>query len=301
MEYPEPFIDEHMLEEEYFALPLASSHALSTLINRSPIHAKAATSKTTAATAFGRLFHLMLLQPDLAQHLVAVVPEDADKTTNIGKRRRLEWLEMITGQSSDAGAHLAEGKMLSARIKELEQLTTMLLLCSQDEYDRSSAMIDAVLTRNIGRAIFEQGRPEVSMLAKIEGVICKSRMDWLPDGHHLICDVKTSIDAGWETFSRAAARYGYARQAALYRRVHATAHDASEPSFIHCVVESEPPHDVAFFELDEEALSAGNREIDHALYIWAECEKTGIWPGTGWDWGAHEYTIQPLSLPKWAL
>ena len=88
------------------------------------------------------------------------------------------------------------------------------------------------------------------------GVLCKTRNDWLPDGHRMIVDLKTTRDASWEAVSKVFARYGYHVQAALYRRVYQLV-TGNAAAFIHVVVESTPPHEVAFLELDPEALQAG--------------------------------------------
>lgn len=298
-----PSIIEGMPEDEYFGLPYASNSALGTILNRSPLHSRAAyKTASSPAQQLGTLFHLILLQPDLAGEKITMLPESANKTSNVGKRRLLTWMENKLMQQSKAGADLPEGKMLSARIDELSpMLHDRFIVTNQFTYDTVRVMRDAVMKRNISAAIFEQGQAEVSMFAEVADVRCKGRADWIAPALHLICDVKTTQNAGRDAFSRDAARYGYHRQAFFYRRLYAAATYQSEPIFVHLVVESAPPYDVAFFELDTEAIDAGNRQIDEALEIWRRCEFSGIWPGSGWDWENQEYTIQSLSLPRWAL
>jgi hypothetical protein len=116
----------------------------------------------------------------------------------------------------------------------------------------------------------------------------------------VIGDVKTAADASFEVFSRACVKFGYHRQAALYRRIH---HEVTHESFrfLHIVVENEPPYDCAFWPLDDEAIAAGEREIDRALYIWRCCEEMNYWPGLQFDYETREYSMTPLSLPRWAL
>jgi hypothetical protein len=286
-----------MPAEEYFNLPYASSSILKILVDRSPMHTKVQHPETPALS-FGTLFHAMLLEPERIEN-IAVKPRNANSASNEGKRTLLAWLEKTTGETSNAGANeRAEGKILSAKISELSRSPVMnrKLVCSQVNFDRAATMVDVVFSRSLGRAIFGAGSAEVVMLTHLDGVACKARMDWIPDGLHMICDPKTTDDAGKEGFRKACRRWNYPLQAAFYPRVHQAIHGGSRPTFVHVAIEKTPPHDIGFYELEAADIEKANREIDYALEWWAECENRDHWPGTGWDRVQREYIIQPLSL-----
>jgi exodeoxyribonuclease VIII len=118
----------------------------------------------------------------------------------------------------------------------------------------------------------------------------------------VIVDLKTAESVAFEDFARSAARYQYHVQAAFYRHIESLATQSfSEKAFLHVVVESSPPYDCAFWELDEAALDAGKARWQKGLDLWAMCRHANRWPGVGWDWGESDYRIEKLSLPRWAL
>jgi hypothetical protein len=105
--------------------------------------------------------------------------------------------------------------------------------------------------------------------------------------------LKTAADASYDGFQRAAGNWKYHLQNSWYI-------DAVEAvglgvrRFIFLVVESEPPHGVALYEPDAEAIHAGRIRCERALSRYIECNQSGEWPG-------YPREIQPLSLSKWSL
>jgi len=300
--YDLPFAD-------YLALPAASSHALKTLLEKSPLHAKTATNKTSEAKSLGTLTHAMLLTPDAWRDEVLIKPQ-VNRTTNAGKAELVEWmLGILGGPGHDAVEQFLVAKMTGKHYDSMIQaLEPMLAETGKDAVTANKVpiaerMVESVLSKDIGRVIFASGKPETTMIAHEpqSGALCKIRPDWLPDGHEVIVDLKTAASASFEDFSRAAARYGYAIQAALYREIYRLVMGQKRPPFLHVVVENEPPYDCAVYELDQEALESGERKVRRALNIWAQCEEGGYWPGIGYDYTEREYRIESLSLPKWAL
>ena len=58
-------------------------------------------------------------------------------------------------------------------------------------------------------------------------------------------------------------------------------------------VEKEPPYGVAVYHLAEEALQAGSEELHPLLVQWAQCERSGQWPG-------YPTEVRPITLPPYA-
>lgn len=123
------------------------------------------------------------------------------------------------------------------------------------------------------------------------GLACKGRLDALDSGH--VTEIKTTYDAASSVMSRSLARYDYHCQLAHYR-TGAIACGLTTPATRARIVavESSAPYDVVIYDLDDEALIAGEEEVARLLVRVAECAAAGAWPG--------RYTEpQPLSLPGW--
>ena len=305
-----PCIIEGLSFEEYLAIDAASSHALGTLLDKSPLHAKQSPDKPSAAKGLGTLVHALLLTPEEIGKTIVVKPKGANKSSNSAKTKLMQWmcemtdtLEPFLQRPNSLYGHLSPGAELDAIIAHFEPLLEerKLTVCTQAQMDTAQRMRDSVMAKSVSKVLFDSFRPEVTMIAydPESGVLCKGRVDNLPDGHEVTVDVKSARSASFEDFSRAAAQYGYAEQAYLYKKIYAEVSGCRNPGFLHLVIENEPPYDCAFFELDEQALEAGGKRIRRALQIWGLCEKHNIWPGIGWDWDAMDYAIQKLSLPGW--
>ncbi|AHF03419.1 exonuclease VIII [Marichromatium purpuratum 984] len=204
------------------------------------------------------------MTPDLEEYTVAPV---VDRRTKAGKA---EWAEF----QADAEAR-------------------GLLVVTADQMTRAQAMRDAVIAQPFARALLADGDPEVTMLWERDGVSCKARADWVCGGHQVIVDLKTAADASEQGFRRAVGQWRYHMQAAHYIDA-ARATGLGERTFVFIVVESEPPHGVALYQLGERELHAGGVRIRRAMDAYRECVDTGSWPG-------YPTEISPIELAPWAL
>lgn len=251
---------------EYHALERISAHGLM-LMARSPAHfrqSRMTPHAPTPAQHLGTMVHAAVLEGRMP-----VVEPEVNRRTNAGKAE----LEAFH-------ASLPPGA----------------LVATPDQAEKVAAMRAAIMAQPYAAALlFDGGHPEVSMLwtDAETGVECKARADWLCRFHDVIVDLKTAADASPEAFAKAAGNFKYHLQAAWYQDA-ARACDIGSKAFVFVVVEVEPPHAVALYVLDDEAIHSGRMRARHALARYAECLKSGEWPG-------FEPSIQTLSLPKWAL
>jgi hypothetical protein len=113
-------------------------------------------------------------------------------------------------------------------------------------------------------------------------------------GEHLVVtDLKSTTNASPDEFQRAIYKFGYHIQGAHYLDG-AKVLGLNPKAFAMIAVESEPPHGVAVYQLDPQALAAGHAKRDQLLRLYAQCQAEGRWPG-------YSESIQPISLPPWAL
>lgn len=124
------------------------------------------------------------------------------------------------------------------------------------------------------------------------GLLCRGRADGLRNDWQVVLDLKSTVDASPDGFARAVASYHYHWQQAHYQNGLSIAWRRPK-AFFFIAIESEEPFLPAIYELDARAVELGERQVAENLEAWAECERTGIWPG-------YPEQPQPLDLPGWA-
>lgn len=128
---------------------------------------------------------------------------------------------------------------------------------------------------------------------KRTNVLCRARLDGLPDDHEAINEFKTtnaSADpALWQW--RQMRPLGFAFSLAFYRRGLEALGLAYSPSFRFFVQETEPPYCLAFMRVDDELIAAEDQKVTKALNIWRRCMERNEWPSysaEGYDVGLSE-------------
>lgn len=261
-----------MTNDEYHADTSAISASGLKLFLRSPAHYYAAyldpnrvERQPTPAMRLGTATHCAILEPPRFNAEYAVIPDSIDRRTKEGKQAYVDLLA--------TGAELV----------------------TSDDMARIMNMACAFRDNTIARALFEMPHQvEQSIFATINGVACKCRPDFMTTDGLLVMDVKTTSDASPEGFGKSAWNLGYHIQAAFYRRVISEA-TGTTPDFVFGCVESEQPHLVAFYSTPPYLLEYADKLIDDALERFAECKKSGIWPGY-----VSEIEMQELAVPGYA-
>ena len=125
---------------------------------------------------------------------------------------------------------------------------------------------------------------------------CRARLDrfLVRASGTLVVDLKSTEDPRADAFSTSMARYGYHRQAAWYCRAGHELTSTSLPRFAFVVIRSEPPHEVAVYELEPEAIAVGDAENRETLRALSRAlhEKNFA--------SAWECDVQKINLPAWA-
>lgn len=168
------------------------------------------------------------------------------------------------------------------------------------EHEQVQAMAAAIRAHPIASALFHSdgGLPEQSLFWVDEptGVWRRARPDWLPSqrgGRLLIPDYKTTVSAEPRSLARSMANFGYFQQAAWYLDGIRALGLAEDTAFLFVCQEKTPPHLVTVVELDYDALRIGHEMNRKAIEVYAECTRTGHWPGYSDD-------VELISLPPWA-
>jgi len=219
----------------------------------------------TPALRLGSAFHSLTLEPSTYDGLYFVAPK-CDRRTKAGKA---EWAAAM----AEAGTRT---------------------LVKQDEAEQVQAWRDAVMANPHARTLIEcDGLTEQSLQWRDPqtGLALKARTDKLINV--LIVDLKSAAEVAPARWIRSCVSFGYHRQAAWYIDG-VQALTGEQAGMVFLVVGKEPPHEVATYELDGDALLLGRGENSRTLRELADRYERDEWTA--------DYELEPLtlSLPRWA-
>jgi len=210
--------------------------------------------------AVGRAIHTAILEPDKLSQQYAV----------FGGARR-------AGKAWESFAAEHDGKTILKR----------------EEWDAVMTAAERVANSDIAKVCLNRDfalieRP-ITWVDPFTKLACKARPDAV---HSAIVEVKSTNTVDERAFIRNATNLGYFGQLAFYRRGYRELTKLWLPCLI-VAVETDAPHDVGVFVVDEDSLRVADDEITRLLTKVAECTKSGEWPG-------RYETTRPMVMPAWA-
>lgn len=263
-----------MSNADYHASPGISKSGLD-LIAKSPAHYYAlrldpnrpAPEPQTAAQLDGEIAHCAILEPDEFTKRFRVGP-DVIRSTKAWK----EFAETLPAGTTGIKPDQAKAAWKqSDSVRRIPDLASALAI----------------------------GRAEVSAywIDEETGVLCKCRPDFVHDcgdAGVILVDVKTCGSASPAEFSRMIAKHRYHVQDAYYSEGFAKASGRPVLGFLFAAVEMDYPHAPCAIQLDDESKVQGAIDYRRSLNTYAECLKSGIWPGYG-------DSVHLARLPNWAF
>ena len=220
----------------------------------------------TPAMKNGTLVHCAIFEPHAVELRYVVKPEGMNFSTKEGKA----WRDAQTREIVEA-AQMAAARAQAAAVRRLPDVAALLA----NGYGEASAF----------------------WIDDETGELCKCRPDWTSpiagDGVILV-DGKTCQDASPDGFGRAIWNLDYWLQAAWYSDGFTAATGLKVHGFVFAAVESSWPHAAAAYMLGDDVLDKARAENRRLLNLYAECKRTGQWPG-------YEQSIQQVNLPTWAM
>lgn len=261
-----------MPAEQYHSIAAMSAGGLKRM-RKSPAHFYGAQldpqrpqSDPTPAMRAGTLFHVVLFEPGAIAERYVVKPEGMDLRTKDGKAWRAAQSDTI--EIIDAN-DLAKAQTQAERVRSLPDVA----------------------------ALLSDGAPEASAfwIDEATGELCKCRPDWTsPAGDGVILvDGKTCPDASPEGFARTAWNMGYLHAAAWYSDGYESATGLRVLGYVFATVEHDWPHVAAPYMVPEDVLDLARAENRRMLNLYAECKRTGTWPG-------YSAGVSLIQLPVWA-
>lgn len=175
----------------------------------------------------------------------------------------------------------------------------------QDQYDTAMAQRDSALalTDVYGTKsmvdILAHGwaEPSAYWVDPDTGVHCRCRPDFvhpLNKKQAIALDVKTYGDASPREFGRQIHRMRYHVQDAFYSEGFTRASGLEIVAFIFVVVEDKFPYAAASYRLGDDSRWEGHDQVRQLLDVYAECQKTGVWPG-------YSPKTTVIDMPSYAL
>lgn len=241
--------------------------------------------ETTKPLAFGRAFHSFILEPEVFNGTYVILPEDAPRKPTKAQLKA----------KNPSSATLEQIDWWQNYNRENEN---NIVMTKSDHEELVKMAIQASLHPGAKSLLTKSGKPEVTVFWEDPetGVECKARYDWLCDDG-IIVDVKSCRSANPDkdaddNFVKDAYNHGYTMQAAWYMEGYRRAFGKEPLAFVFIPVEKTEPYCVSSVMADELFLEIGNLKYRRNLNIYANCKKTGIWPG-------YPDTIVPLSVPAW--
>lgn len=190
------------------------------------------------------------------------------------------------------GKHVRLWSDIKAEWEKVNEHRTIL---NPEQWKTIHAMRDALMAHPAANALLTgvpgEAEKSVYWIDATTGVLCRCRPDWWRDDN-LIVDLKTTEDASPEGFARSIAKFRYDVQDAFYTDGVQQATGKRPKAFVFIAVEKKPPYGVGVYVLDAETKDLGRAQYQHDLRVYAECVRTGEWPGYG-------DKIQTISLPAW--
>ena len=239
-------------------------------IRKSPAHYKWALEhpgEDTPALRFGRAIHTAVLQPREFNKRYAVAPDGIDRRTKEGRAAWADFMESVGDREVLTDAECDEIRAIAKSVRKCAG--TLLKGCKREV-----------------PLFWDDPRT---------GIYCKCRIDAIredPD-RVVVIDLKTTMDAGLETFTRSAIRYGYHVQAAHYMEgVRATLETSKPIEWWFIAVEKKAPYAVSLIRADQGLIDEGMYRRMSLMDRLDECMRTDTYPG---------YGVNVMYMPAWAV
>ena len=234
----------------------------------------AAPADESKALRFGRALHTAILEPERFARAYTVAPvfgdlRATDRTSKedakANKIRRDEWRAANAGREILTAADSARIGGMASALRKFQPLA--------------------------GRVI-DKGAHEVTLRWRDAetGIESRARLDVWHEASGTVLDLKSTLDAGADSFARSIDRFRYDVQEAMYR-------DALDVlgldvrRFLFLAQEKSPPYACALYELERESVALGRAELRVDFELYARCLETDTWP-------AYPQGVTRISLPR---
>lgn len=257
--------------EDYLKKPGLSNSILSEL-NKSPAHFKYFMEhprKPSEAQEFGTLVHTAILEPQELENRYVKSPFTGENKLDLRKTAHKK-------TKADFIAKIGDKKIIEPADYEA-------LMIIRDNVEKHSMLL----------ALLDQGKNEVSFQWDHNGIYMKGRTDKICGHLPAIADIKTTANAQFAPFQSSIFKFGYHRQAANY--IDGLSHFQYDiKDYFIIAVENEPPYNIQVFQMPQEIIDLGRKELDALIDKYKKCCLDNEWPG-------YSNEVQICGVPNWYL
>ena len=155
-------------------------------------------------------------------------------------------------------------------------------IISTDDFADIETMSNSIHAHPSAQALMATGKPEVTVvwLDDETELLCKARIDWLPQEHDgIVIDLKTAATADEHAFNATVKTRGYALTAGMYIEGLTKVQKIKDSTYLYgfIVVEKEPPFRCEVYEATG-WLEYGNALFHEALRLEKKCREANYYP-----------------------
>jgi hypothetical protein len=232
--------------EAYFKSEGTSSSTLKKIHQKTLLHALSIKTEQSPAMILGSAIHCAILDPERYDSDFLISPK-FDKRTSAGK----------------------------AAFADFERLSDGKTIIDEEMAEKIKGIKNSVLTHPIAKEMLSSGEAEYSYYSEDSETGLKTKCR--PDYHNsdALIDLKTTLDASYEGFSRQIGNMGYHIQAAFYLDVFNKSQSLNYKDFYFIAVENTAPYAVAIYRLNSEQIEHGRIAYRSAIKQLSEYLKSG--------------------------
>jgi hypothetical protein len=287
--------------DDYLAIDAVNASLLKQY-DESPAHALAYMNKVDTEEkehfTFGSFLHSFILEPDTVGELYGTNKPKVNRASKAGMEKLVDWLEIeVYGEVSLelrqeirrglAGPDASMGVLKTYADELTAKLTKKYI--TGEEYEAAKIMAANVNATRFGDLLKHEYDTELTVIAEVNGVLCKIRVDFYS---HLGClvDLKsTRKSCKKSAFEREYAMLKYDIQAGLYASV-AKAAGLHADVFAFVPVMKDAPNLASFLAVEDlEMLEA---YVSDLIGKFAKSKADNSWPG-------YYESSESLFLPAW--
>jgi exodeoxyribonuclease VIII len=169
-------------------------------------------------------------------------------------------------------------------------------IVTEDESETIRNIVDAVYNHRIARRVLQSPSVEFEKWGLFDdlltGVPCVMRVDILDRKRKVIADLKTTVNADQDEFTKQLFRFGYHYQGGFYKYGYHRIDEHLDTTFLLIAVETTPPYGVNVFPVRGKALSVAWDTITRHLEPFARCLRKNEWPN-------YRQILRDIDTPGW--
>lgn len=256
----------------------------------SPAHYKEEEEITeTEALLFGSAYHCFVLEPEKFESEYYIFNDQAICQVLIGEGYK-------SPRSTKAYKEWEESEMRIIGDKKVISIQTM---------ETIKSMKARLFNHPYAKMLLSNGLNEQGYFGTIQTeageIKVKFKPDHINEKKKIIVDLKTTIDASMDGFTKNAASLDYHIQASFYSDLmEMVAGDNRTYKFFFIAQEKKAPYAFNIFEASPQFISQGRFEYEMLLQLYKYCTDNNHWPGYQ-VWCQNPYGILELKLPSWAI